>query len=45
MVYLEKNALALGEEFHNACSPMHPWQHNNSSDWQNLVRETAKACH
>ena len=31
MVYLEKNALALGEEFHNACSPMHPWQNCDRS--------------
>ena len=45
MAYLEKNVLTYGEEFHNACAMAgHRWQHNQSSDWQNLVRETAKAC-
>lgn len=41
--YLEKNAMTLGEEFHNACSRIDHWQTNKTVDWQNLVRETSKA--
>ena len=44
MDYLEKNAMALGEKFHNSMAYPHVWQYNKSSDWQNLVRETRKAC-
>ena len=41
--YFEKNALTLGEEFHNACAKPHEWQKNATVDWSNLVRETSKA--
>ncbi|MBP3645410.1 MAG: xanthine dehydrogenase family protein molybdopterin-binding subunit [Clostridia bacterium] len=45
MTYLERNVLAYNEEFHNACAPYgHRFIRNQSSDWANLVRETAKAC-
>lgn len=44
MAYYEKNALLLGERYHNSMAEPHPWQHNKSADWSELVRETAKAC-
>ena len=45
MDYLEKNVLGYGDPFHNACAPAgHRWVKNMTLDWQNLVRETAKAC-
>ncbi len=45
MDYLEKNVMALDDEYHNAMAPAgHRWVTNKSSDWANLVRETAKAC-
>lgn len=45
MDYFEKNALTLGERYHNAMAEPHPWQENKTADWANLVRETRKACH
>lgn len=45
MDYYEKNALKLGERYHNAMAEPHPWQENKSADWSNLVRETRRACH
>lgn len=41
--YLEKNAMKKGELYHNAMAEPHPWQHNATADWSNLVRETANA--
>lgn len=43
VVYLEKNALHKGEEFHNACAKGEHWQKNKTADWPELVRQTAKA--
>lgn len=44
MDYYERNALRLGERYHNAMAEPHPWQHNKTVDWSELVRQTRRAC-
>ncbi len=41
--YLEKNALKLGDTYHNAMAGPHFYVQNKSADWSHLVRETARA--
>lgn len=41
--YLERNALKRGDEFYNAAARPNFVQSNITSDWDNLVRETATA--
>ena len=43
VTFLEKNALKRGEEYYNAMAGPHFMQRNVTADWDNLVRETAKA--
>ncbi|WP_274952839.1 xanthine dehydrogenase family protein molybdopterin-binding subunit [Angelakisella massiliensis] len=45
VTYFEKNAMKLGERYHNAMAGPHFWQNNMAADWSNLVTETAKAFH
>ena len=41
--YLERNAMKLGETFHNSMAGPHYYVSNKTSDWSYLVSETAKA--
>ena len=43
MVFIEKNAMGLGERYYNPMAGPHFWQYNVTCDWKNLVRETAAA--
>lgn len=43
VTYFEKNAMKKGEVYYNAMAGPHYMQTNKTADWDNLVRETAKA--